>query len=227
MANADPKFYSGHRERLRQKFLGNKLAEYEKLEMLLGYAVPRRDVRPLAHALLRHFGSLPQVLGASYENLIAFPGVGPGIAIFLKLVNDIIMCGYRDMLATRPVFHKIENLYNYCKWNLANKTVEEFHVLYLDDKFRLIQDQTHSVGTVDSSSVYVREIVKRALELNAKSVVLVHNHPVSNDGFSTMDMDATAEVQRMLKNVGVTVFDHLLVDKFTVSSARGLGYMHD
>lgn len=205
----------------------NKLAEYEKLEMLLGYAVPRRDVRPLAHALIHHFGSLPQVLNASYQDLMAFPGVGHGITIFLKLINEIIMDGYRDTLASRPVFHTIENLYNYCKWSLSDKSVEEFHVLYLDEKFRLIKDEAHSVGTLNTSSVYVREIVKRALEVNAMNVVLVHNHPISDDGFSQADVDTTELLQQMLKKLDIKLYDHLLVHKFTIISAKSVGIIHD
>ncbi len=227
MVSTDPKFHSGHRERLRQKFLDNKLAEYEKLEMLLGYVVPRRDVRPLAHALLKKFGSLGQVLTAPYETLIAFPGVGQGIAIFLKLINEIILDGYRNTLVSCPIFHNHDVLQNYCKWELANKPVEEFHVLYLDAEHRLIKDEAHSVGTFNSSSVYVREIIKHALDLNALNIVLVHNHPTTDKGFSSEDIETTEILQKLLRDLDITLIDHILVSPFSLSSAKSQGLMHD
>lgn len=227
MAQNDPKFHSGHRERLRQKFMDNKLAEYEKLEMLLGYVVPRRDVRPLAHALLKKFGNLSQVLTAPYETLIAFPGVGNSIAIFLKLINEIILDGYRNTLVACPIFHNHEVLQNYCKWELASKPVEEFHVLYLDAEHRLIKDEAHSVGTFNSSSVYVREIVKHALDLNALNIVLVHNHPAADSNFSSEDIETTEILQKLFRDLDITLVDHILVGPFSLASAKAKGLIHN
>ncbi|MBQ7245262.1 MAG: RadC family protein [Alphaproteobacteria bacterium] len=226
MATLDSQFRNGHRERLRQKFLDNKLAEYEKLELMLGYVVPRRDMRPLAHAMLEHFGSLSNILTARYDDLIEFPGIGRNVAIFIKLIHDIILTGYRNELIERPIFHSDKELRNYCMWMLASKNVEEFHVFYMDDDLRLLQDQVHSVGTVDCSSIYTREIVKRALELNATNILLVHNHPNDIGNFSTPDMAATEELYNALQPLGINVRDHLLVTKNKVSSAKDLTLFH-
>lgn len=227
MAIPDSKFYSGHRERLRQKFLDGKLAEYEKLELLLGFVVPRRDVRPLAHALLKHFGSIGQVLTVQMSDLLAFPGVGRNIAIFLKMIHEIMLSGYRTTMDSRPIFHDINVVKDYCKWALANKTVEEFHVLYLDSDHRLLKDDVHSSGTFNGTSIYVREIIKRALELNSTAVVFVHNHPVSDHTFSTDDITSTEEIQKILDGLDIKLFDHLLVTKHSIYSGRDYGFVHE
>lgn len=227
MATSDSNFYNGHRERLRQKFLDDKLAEYEKLELMLGYVVPRRDMRPLAHALIKKFGSIGQVLTASYQDLTSFPGVGKNIAIFLKLVHQIVLDGYKTAMDTRPIFHDINILKNYCKWSLANKQIEEFHVLYLDSEYKLLQDETHSRGTFNTSSVYVREIVKHALALNATGIVLVHNHPTTDQTFSSTDIHTTEEIKNLLESLDIKLYDHLLVSKCSIYSARDIGFLQD
>ncbi len=227
MAEQDSNFHCGHRERLRQKFLDDKLAEYEKLELMLGSVVPRRDVRPLAHALLKKFGSIGQVLTAPMDDLLAFPGVGRNIAIFLKLVHQIVLDGYRNSMDSRPIFHDINILKNYCRWSLANKQVEEFHVLYLDSEYHLLQDETHSSGTFDSASIYVREIVKHALKLNATGVVLVHNHPTTDQTFSSADVRSTEELKTLFESLDIKLYDHLLVSKSSIYSARDIGFLHD
>ena len=227
MIAKDTNFHNGHRERLRQKFLDDKLAEYEKLELMLGYVVPRRDVRPLAHALIKKFGSLGQVLTASYNDLISFPGVGRNIAIFLKLVHQIILEGYKSMMDAKPIFHNIDVLKNYCRWSLAGKQVEEFHVLYLDSEYHLLQDETHSVGTYNSSNIYVREIVRHALELNSTILILVHNHPISDKTFSQEDVKSTEEMKALFDGLGIILYDHILISKHSIYSARISGFLHD
>ena len=208
---------------MRQKFLDGKLVDYEKLELLLGYAIPRRDTRPLAHALIKRFGSLPQVLTAQIDDLLSFPGIGHNTAIFLKLVQNIVLSGYREAMDMRPIFHDIKCMQNYCRWTFANKTVEEFHVLYLDSDFRLLQDELHSRGTYNTTGVYVREIIKTALKLNATSLVLVHNHPTSDNSFSNDDIQATEEMEKIFNDLDISLFDHFLVTKYTIYSGRDLG----
>ena len=227
MSDENNQFYCGHRERLRQKFLDEKLVEYEKLELLLGYVIPRRDVRPLAHGLIKKFGSIGQVLTAPFEDLIAFHGVGRNVAIFLKLVHQIVMDGYKTTMESKPIFHDINILKNYCRWSLANKQVEEFHVLYLDSEYHLLLDEKHSVGTFNSSSIYVREIVKRALALNATGVVLVHNHPTTDQTFSSTDIRSTEELKALFNNLDIKLYDHLLVSKCSIYSARDIGFLQD
>lgn len=227
MSEPDSQFYCGHRERLRQKFLDDKLAEYEKLELMLGYVVPRRDLRPLAHALLKKFGSIGALLTAPMSELLAFPGVGRNIAIFLKLIRQIMLDGYRDSMVDCPIFHNDDVLRNYCKWSLANKQREEFHILYLDSNYRLLKDETHSTGTFDTTGVYSREIIKSALQLNSTAIVLVHNHPTSDNGFSKTDVKTTEELQTLLKQLGIKLYDHILVSQHSVFSAKSFGFLHD
>jgi len=227
LADSDSKFHKGHRERLRQKFLDEKLAEYEKLELMLGYVVPRRDMRPLAHALLKKFGSLSAILTADMDELTAFPGVGRNIAIFLKLIYQMLLDGYRSTMGSSPIFHDENVLKNYCKWILGNKSVEEFHVLYLDSQYRLLQDETHSVGTIDDTGVYTREIVKRALQLNSTAIVLIHNHPTSDNTFSKQDVETTERLQELCKELGIKLYNHFLVSKYSIYAATDYGFVHD
>ncbi|MFQ6777995.1 MAG: JAB domain-containing protein [Alphaproteobacteria bacterium] len=223
MSTPDNSFHKGHRERLRQKFLDDKLVVYEKLELLLGYIIPRQDVKPLAHRLLNQFGTLSQVFSAPMEQLLTCEGVGKNTAIFIKLLNEIMKDGYKSDLDKRPIFHNPEILKNYCKCMLAGKSVEECHVLYLDSDYRLLVDDLHSRGTYNESSVYPREIIKRALSLNARSIVMVHNHPVSDAGFSSDDVAITEYVNKLSKELGIQLYDHLLVSKYVMYSARDMG----
>ena len=222
MPNKDKNFYAGHRERLREKFMNNKLADYEKLELLLGYAIPRRDVRPLARALVNNFGGVYQVITAPIEDLIAFDGIGKNTAVFIKLVQQMMQIGYMGQIKESPVFHDEAALHNYCRITFAEKQVEELHVLYLDNDLKLITDEMHTIGTINSSMVYPREIARRALDLNARSVVMVHNHPTSINAFSQDDLDITLETQAILKSLGINLYDHLLVSNDSVYSMRAL-----
>jgi len=222
MPDSDEKFYTGHRERLREKFLGNQLADYEKLELLLSYAIPRRDVRPLARGLVKQFGGVYQVLSASIEDLTAFKGIGHNTAVFLKLVQQMMQIGYKGQLKESPIFHDEKILHNYCRVILSGKQVEELHVLYLDNNLKLIADEVHTTGTVDSSAVYPREIARRALQLNARSIVMAHNHPTSTNTFSNDDVAITTQVQMVLANLDIAVYDHLLVVNDVVYSMRAM-----
>ena len=222
MPDEDKNFYAGHRERLREKFLSNRLADYEKLELLLGYAIPRRDVRPLARGLVKEFGSVYHVLSASVDDLMAFKGVGRNTAVFIKLVQQMMQIGYKGQLKNIPVFHDEKTLHNYCRLILAGKQVEESHVLYLDNSLRLIADDVHTTGTVNSSPIYPREIARRALQLNARSIVMVHNHPTSINSFSQDDVDVTMQVQAVLENLEINLYDHLLVVNDLVFSMRAM-----
>lgn len=213
-------FYYGHRDRLREKFLSNHLADYEKLELLLSYAIPRRDVRPLARGLVKHFGGVYQVLSASVDDLIAFKGIGRNAAIFIKLVHQMMEISYKCQLQDTPIFHDEKILHNYCRITLSGKQVEELHVLYLDGNLKLIADDLHTTGTIDSSAVYPREIARRALQLNARSVVMMHNHPASINTFSKDDVDITMKTESVLKSLDINFYDHVLVVNDSVFSMR-------
>ena len=220
MPVSDENFYAGHRDRLRAKFLNGQLADYEKLELLLAYAIPRRDVRPLARSLIKQFGGVYQVLSASVDDLTAIKGVGHNTAIFLKLVFDMMTIDYRGQLKETPIFHNETILHNYCRIIVAGKPIEELHILFLDNNLKLIADEIHSTGTIDSSAVYPREIAKRALELNARSVVMVHNHPTSNNSFSSDDIEITTLVKSVLSGLNIELYDHFVVSNDIVYSAR-------
>lgn len=218
----DLSFRVGHRERLRQKFLDDKLTDYELLEMLLSFVIPRRDVRPLARGLIEQFGSVYQVITAPIDSLIAFKGVGRNTAIFIKSIHKIMLAGYKSNLDKVTIFHNEKILTNYCLLLMAGKTKEEIHILYLDEDNRLLADDLHSVGTVDWAAAYPREILKRALELNAKSIVMLHNHPKPNTSFSIDDIELTERVKDLLSTVDIDVHDHYVVSGGIVYSARNM-----
>ena len=220
MPDKDKNFYAGHRDRLRAKFLDEYLADYEKLELLLAYAIPRRDVRPLARSLVKQFGSVYQVLLAPIDKLVACDGIGHNTAVFIKLVHEMTTIDYKGQMQNTPIFHNENILHNYCRLILLGKTVEELHILYLDNNLKLIADEIHTKGTVDTSAVYSREIAKRALELNARSIVMVHNHPTSINAFSEADIEITTQVKSVLAGLGIELYDHFLVANDLVYSAR-------
>lgn len=222
MAATDPSFYAGHRNRLRQKFLDDKLTDYEVLELLLTTAIPRRDIRPLARRLFTKFGGVYQVFTAPFEDLMAFSGIGYNTAVFLKLQRRVMLIAYRSCLQEAPIYHDERMMANYCRMLLAGKQVEEFHVLFLDSEMRLVAEEMHSRGTVDNTAVYSNEIAKRALILNARNVVLLHNHPTPNMSFSDTDIETTQQIQHVLSMLGIKVYDHYLVSGGIVYSARNL-----
>ena len=216
----DDKFYAGHRERLRQKFLNGQSTESELLETLLGYAIPRRDLRPLARALLREFGNIPRVLTAPIETLEQFPGIGHNTAVFLKLVHEMTSMDYKFALGSKPVFHDPQLLYAFCKNLLMDKPIEEFHVLCLNKNYQLLADQLHSTGTVNASSAYPREIVHRALNVHARYIVLLHNHPSGDPAFSSQDVKLTEHVLDALRGLDMELYDHLLVTAGRIISMK-------
>lgn len=212
----------GHRARLRKKFTDGQLADYEILELLLTYAIPRRDVRNLSRQLYKKYGSIHNLLSAPMESLMDNDGIKENTATFLKLIHKLTQMEYKTVLDTNPIFHNFEKLENYCKSILSGKTIEEFHVFYLDSQFKLIEDELHSSGTIDWAAVYVREIVKRALDLGARSIVLLHNHPSAYTSFSTQDIQITQELESALNKLDIGLYDHLLLSGDVVYSARNL-----
>jgi DNA repair protein RadC len=220
--SSDSSFRKGHRDRLRQKFLENKLVDYELLELLLTYAIPRCDVRPLARELAKAFGNVYGVITAPVEALTRVSGLKENSAILIKAVHRLMLAGHQNYLADTPVFHNYRILSEYCRLILSGKRAEEFHVLYLDSNYRLLLDDLHSSGTIDWAAVYPREIIKRSLELNATSIVMLHNHPSGNTSFSNEDIAITEEVRKILAVVNISLFDHLLVSGNIVYSAKNM-----
>ncbi len=202
---------AGHRERLRQNFLDDKLAKYETLELLLSYAIPRRDVRPLARMLYNKFGGMFPILSASIDDLCTVRGMGKNTAIFIKVVQKILLDGYECKFKDTPILHDYEQLCNYCKLMLGHKNIEEVHILYLDEEKRLMENQLHSTGTYNESSLYDVEIVKHAISIGAKAVAVVHNHPRPHTSFSAQDKAVTIKLKEKLNAVGIELVDHYVV----------------
>ncbi|MCL1892599.1 MAG: DNA repair protein RadC [Alphaproteobacteria bacterium] len=214
-------FRLGHRHRLRDKFMETpRLVDSELLELALTFAIPRVDVKPIARALLNKFGSWHKILGAPVKGLIKIPGLGPAAAIYLKVMHESTLRGYVSQLKDAPVFQNHEVLENYCKVLLSSKDIEEFHALYLDRSSQLIEDELHAAGTIDHAAAYPREILKRALALNARKVVLLHNHPGGCRNFSKEDMGLTWDTYDMLKAAEIDLHDHMLVAGGIVFSAK-------
>ncbi len=220
--------YAGHRARLRQRLLksgGSTLADYEIIEFLLFAAQPRRDTKPTAKALLAHFGSLAEVLSAEPAALCEIKGVGDGGAAALKVVQEAARRLAREALIDRPVIGSWDKLLAYCRIALGRDKVEQFHLLFLDRKNRLIADERQQRGTVDQTCVYPREVVKRALELSATAIILVHNHPSGDPTPSAADIEMTREIVRAADSLGIAVHDHVIIARSGHASFRSLGLL--
>jgi DNA repair protein RadC len=220
--------YHGHRERLRQRAGAGgpaALADYEVLELFLFRSVPRGDVKPLAKALLARFGSLGGVIGASRAELRTVAGVGEALALDLALLQELALRAARETVARRPVISSWSALNAYVKTALAHEAREQFRVLFLDKKNQLIADELMNRGTVDHAPVYPREVVRRALELSASAMILVHNHPSGDPTPSSADVDITRQIVEAARALRIAVHDHLVAGRDGVASLKALGLM--
>jgi DNA repair protein RadC len=218
--------YAGHRDRLRERALAGGLAalpDYELLELQLFRSIPRGDVKPLAKQLLARFGSLGGVLGATPEELKTVRGVGDELALDLKLLHEAGLRTAREAVGRRPVISSWSALLAYVKTALAHEAREQFRVLFLDKKNQLIADEVMNRGTVDHAPVYPREVVRRALELSASAVILVHNHPSGDPTPSAADIDMTRQVVEAGRALRIAVHDHLIAARDGVASLKALG----
>ncbi|MDX5393459.1 MAG: DNA repair protein RadC [Caulobacteraceae bacterium] len=216
----------GHRERLRDRALNGgieALPDYELLELHLFRSIPRGDVKPLAKALLARFGSLAGVLGASTAELRTVKGVGATVALDLKLLHHTALRIGREQVGRRTVITSWSQLLDYVKLALAHEPREQFRVLFLDKKNQLIADEVQNHGTVDHAPVYPREVMRRALELSASAIILVHNHPSGDPTPSQADIDMTRQVIDAGRVLRITVHDHLVVGRHGVASFKALG----
>ena len=224
-ADAGRPHFHGHRERLRQRFdeAGHdSLSDYEMLELLLFRAIPRADTKATAKALIGRFGTLQEVLGAPPRRLCEVPGIGPSAARELKIVAAAAQRMLRAEVRNRPVLSSWARLIDYCKAAMAFETREQFRILFLDKKNVLIADEVQQSGTVDHTPVYPREIVRRALELSASAVILVHNHPSGDPTPSPADIDMTRRIVDTAAPLGITVHDHLIIGRDGHASMKGL-----
>ncbi len=218
--------YAGHRERLRERATAGGLGalpDYELLELLLFRAIPRGDVKPLAKALLARFGSLGAVLGAGPEALKTVAGVGEAAALDLCLVQEAAQRAAREAVTRRPVISSWSALLAYVKAVLAHEPREQVRVLFLDKKNQLIADEVTGEGTVDHAPVYPRELMRRALELSASALILVHNHPSGDPTPSSADVDITRPIVEAGRALRIQVHDHLVVGRHGVASFKALG----
>ncbi len=220
--------YTGHRARLRARFLNggaDALPDYELLELLLFAAVPRRDVKPLAKTLLNQFGGFADVIAAPRARLLEIDGVGDAVVAQLKIAEAAALRLSKTQIMGRPALSSWQALLDYCSAAMARATVEEFRVLFLDRKNVLIADEVQMRGTVDHTPVYPREIVKRALELGASALILVHNHPSGDPTPSRADIDMTREIVSATKPLRITVHDHLVIARSGHVSFKASGLL--
>ena len=206
--------YTGHRKRLRERFMasnGEAIADYELLEMILFSAKPMGDVKPMAKALIARFGSFGQVLMAAPSELSKVEGIGEAAVMAIKVAKAAAERLLLEEVKARPVVKSWTQLLDYCRLQFGHKMNEEFHVLFLNHKLELIADECHQKGTVNHTPAYPREVVKRALELGASSIILVHNHPSGDVTPSKADVDITRQIIDAASALGIDVHDHLIV----------------
>ncbi|MBC8269461.1 MAG: DNA repair protein RadC [Rhodospirillaceae bacterium] len=220
--------HSGHRARLRGRFMKSgrdSLADYELLELILFPALPRRDTKPLAKALLKKFGSFAEAISADPQELRSIDGIGEAAVVALKTVQAAALKLSQDEIMDRPVLTSWDKLMKYCRASMAYEKSEHFRVLFLNKKNVLIADEVQQQGTVDHTPVYPREVVKRALELGATAVIMVHNHPSGDSAPSKADIEMTMEVKEAGEKLGIILHDHVIVSKSGNNSFKTMGLL--
>ena len=220
--------HKGHRQRLKDKFAqagGLGLADYELLELVLFYAVPRVDVKPIAKEMLAHFGSFEKILSAPAEQLKNFPRIGDSAATLLKLMH-VISCKMREeQIIEKPIFSSWQQVVDYYRTVLAHEREEQFRLLFLDSKNKLIKDELQSKGTINEAPIYTREVIKRCLEVGAAGIVMVHNHPSGDPQPSQSDIDMTLKINKAAKAVGIVLHDHIIIGLERHESFKSLGLL--
>ena len=217
---------SGHRERLRRRmFEGgpDALLDHELVEYILGLAIPRRDTKPLARALLKEFGGIEGVFTAEPEALARVKGMGETSAAAIKIAHAAALRLLRAQVAEKPVLANWQALLDYLRADMAHHGNERFRVLHLNSKNMLIRDEVMSEGSIDEAAVYVREVVRRAMELKSAALILVHNHPSGDPSPSRADIEITRNIAEAGKRLGIAVHDHIIMGAEGHSSLRGQG----
>jgi DNA repair protein RadC len=220
--------HAGHRKRLRARFLkggSEALADYELLEMLLFQALPRGDVKPLAKGLIKRFGSFAEVISAAPERLAEVDGVGDNTIAALKTVQAAALKLTQAQILNKPALASWTALLDYCRASMAYLETEQFRVLFLDRKNVLIKDEEQQSGTVDHTPVYPREVIKRALELGASAIIMVHNHPSGDTQPSKADIEMTNKIKEAGEKLGVALHDHIVIGRAGNTSFKSLGLL--
>ncbi len=221
----EPPDYLGHRERLRERFRKagpGALSDYELLELALFPALPRRDTKPLAKLLLKTFGSFAEVIHAPETRLREIDGIGDASVTQLKLLAAAAARSARDEMTQRKALSSWSDVIDYCRTSMAFADKEQFRILFLDKRNQLISDEVQQTGTVDHTPVYPREVIKRALELSATAVILVHNHPSGDPSPSQADIQMTKAIVDIAKPLGIAVHDHIIVGRNGHASLKGM-----
>ena len=213
---------------MRERFFatnGDGFADYELLELLLTIAIPQRDVKPLAKTLIAEFKTFAGVISATPHELRAVSGMGDVSLTALKLVKVAALRLLQQEAKDQPILNSWQRLLDYLTAAMAHETVEQFRILFLDKRNHLIADEVQQKGTVDHTPVYPREVVKRALELSATAIILVHNHPSGDPTPSRPDIEMTREIIKAAAAIGIVVHDHLIIGKTGTSSFKSLGLL--
>lgn len=227
-SKTDQPHYHGHRERLRERFFRggpDAVQDYELMELVLFRAIPRRDVKPLAKQIIAHFGSFAEAIAAGPERLAEVKGLSEAVAREFKIIEAAALKLAQGRLAARPVISSWAMLVDYCRAAMGFQRVEQFRILFLDTRNQLIADEVQQTGTVNHTPSYPREIVRRALELGASAIILVHNHPSGDPTPSSADVRMTKEIVQAAKTMHIEVHDHLVVGRGEPASLRSLGLM--
>jgi DNA repair protein RadC len=218
-----PSYIQDHRKRLRERFISGgatAVPDYELLELILFRSIPRCDVKPVARRLMETFGDFSRVLAAPLERLLDVRGVGDAVAVDLKILEAATHRMARARILQKPVLSSWDALLDYCHTAMSHRETEHFRVLFLDRKNVLIEDEEQGKGTIDHVPVYPREIMKRALEINASAIILVHNHPSGDPTPSESDITMTNQIQEAGSALGITLHDHLIIGKSQEISFR-------
>ncbi len=218
--------YSGHRARLRERFVSSgadALQDYELIELLLFMALPRRDVKPLAKTLLNKFGSLPELMSAPHHSLMQVEGVSENTATAIKTVTAIAHRTIKQEIMQKPILNNWTRLIDYCRSTMIHETKEHFRILFMNKKNELIEDEVQGSGTVDHTPAYPREIMKRALELGATALILIHNHPSGDPRPSAADIEMTNLIIAAAKPFEIIIHDHIIIARNGYSSFKNEG----
>jgi DNA repair protein RadC len=218
----------GHRKRLRERLRRGgyvALQDYELLELILFRALPRGDVKPLARNLLAQFGDLSGVLSATEARLLEVTGIGQEVITEFRLIEAVALNFGQSRIMHKPALANWNQMISYCRTKIAEKNKEEFHVLFLDKKNHIIADEMMGSGTVDHAPVYPREVIKRALELSASALILVHNHPSGDPTPSKADIDMTNKLYALAGQFNIVIHDHLIIGRVNEVSFKNLGLL--
>lgn len=217
---------AGHRSRLRERLLkqgGDSLHDHELVEYLLALAIPRRDTKPIAKQLIGNYGSLAALFVADAESIASQPGMGDTSAAAIKIVQAAALRMISEPVREMPILASWQALLDYLRADMAHLTTERVRVLYLNSKNMLIRDELTSEGSIDQTAIYIREVIRRSIDLGASAIILVHNHPSGDSAPSHQDIALTREIIEAGKRLGIAVHDHIIIGKDGFSSMLTAG----